>query len=111
MFNIFKNSNKQQIDNLVYPVGTEVWGFFHPSFKSIGGNRNCKKARFEKFLVESNTSNFSDNKLISSSYYPNFQDLSYDLTYIKLDGKYVDKDLNKLKERVLDFAEFSNIDN
>ena len=42
---MFFFKKKSKAKELVYPVGTEVWGFFHPGFKTSAGSNRCRKAR------------------------------------------------------------------
>ena len=99
-------SNKEKDDDIVYPTGAEVWGFFHPSFKTLAGSERCGKARFEKFTIRRSEATLIDGKLDNVIYSTHFEDMRYDLTFIPLNGKYVDRDLSKLKKKVLGFAEF-----
>lgn len=104
----FRKKSVKSIDDIVYPVGTEVWGFFHPSFKTLGDSKRCREARFEKFIVAGSKATFLNGELNNVVYDTHFEDMRYDLTFIPLEGKYVDKDLNVLKERILDLAHFGD---
>jgi len=93
----------------IYKYGEEIWGYFDVSFPSLSGNLRCRKTRFEKFRVKGSEAILIDGKLKSVIYSTHFNDMAYDLSFIQLKDTFVDKDLQKLKLRVLEYSGLDNL--